>query len=142
LSKLAFFLLFGTALSAQPAGRADEVRRTEIAFAKTMADRDLAGFRSFLSKEAVFIGEHVLRGPDAVAAAWKRYFEAPEAPFTWAPDQVEVLDSGTIALSSGPVRDPSGKRTGTFTSVWRREAGGKWKIILDKGCPPCECAAP
>jgi len=54
---------------------------------------------------------------------------------------VEVLESGTLAMSSGPVRDPSGKRTGTFNSVWRRESDGKWKIVLDNGCPACNCEA-
>jgi ketosteroid isomerase-like protein len=116
------------------------VRRTEVAFAKTMADRDLSGFESFLSKEAVFVGRNgVLRGPKEVAAGWKRFFEGAQVPFSWAPETVEVLDSGTLALSSGPVHDPSGKRVGTFNSVWRREAAGKWKIVMDHGCPPCDC---
>jgi hypothetical protein len=53
--------------------------------------------------------------------------------------RVEVLDSGTLALSTGAVRDPGGNRVGTFTSVWRREADGKCRIILDNGCPPCRC---
>jgi ketosteroid isomerase-like protein len=48
---------------------------------------------------------------------------------------VEVLDSGTLALSAGPVRDPKGQQIGTFNSIWRREADGSWKIIFDKGCP-------
>jgi hypothetical protein len=47
---------------------------------------------------------------------------------------VEVLDSGTLALSSGRVRDPQGTRVGTFNSVWRRASGGRWKIVFDKGC--------
>ena len=59
--------------------------------------------------------------------------------FSWAPAEVEVLDSGTLAMTSGPVYDPSGTRTGTFTSVWRAEKDGSWKIVLDKGCPPCDC---
>jgi hypothetical protein len=54
---------------------------------------------------------------------------------------VEVLDSGTLAMTSGPVFDPAGKRTGTFNSVWRLEPSGEWKIVLDKGCPPCDCGA-
>lgn len=45
------------------------------------------------------------------------------------------------AFSSGPVFNPAGQRTGTFNSVWRREKDGHWKIVLDNGCPPCNCAA-
>lgn len=117
-----------------------QVTEAERAFAKTMADRDHAAFASFLSDEAVFFSEKaVLRGKKQVADGWKRFYEGPSAPFSWVPERVEVLDSGTLALSSGPVYDPQGTRVGTFNSIWRREADGKWKVIFDKGCPPCDC---
>jgi len=125
---------------ADPAALANQVRETERAFARTMADRDHAAFVSFLSDEAVFVGEGpALRGRQAVAAGWKRLYDAPRAPFSWEPEIVEVLESGTLALSSGPVRDPQGKRVGTFNSIWRRDTSGTWKIVFDKGCPPCNC---
>lgn len=118
----------------------DEVRSAERAFARTMADRDHAAFVSFLSDEAIFVGpQATFRGRQAVADGWKRFYEGPQAQFSWEPERVEVLDSGTLALSSGPVRDPQGKRVGTFNSVWRREADGSWKIVLDNGCPSCDC---
>jgi ketosteroid isomerase-like protein len=134
-------VLLATLASAQSnAELKEQVRRTEVGFAKTMADRDLAAFAAFLSDEAIFItGRGELRGPQQVKEGWKRYFDGPTAPFSWEPDTVAVLDSGKVALSSGPVRDPAGKRIGTFTSTWRREADGHWRIILDKGCPSCEC---
>lgn len=119
----------------------EQVRQTEISFAKTMADRDAAAFATFLSKEAIFMsGGRVTHGPAEIAARWKMYFDGPRAPFSWAPEQVQVLDSGTLALTSGPVRDPSGKRIGTFNSVWRREGKGRWRIVFDNGCPACDCA--
>jgi ketosteroid isomerase-like protein len=141
--KLSVLLLIAVRLAAQAeATPADQVRQAEIAFAKTMADRDHAAFRSFLSDEAVFVSAtRVLRGAREVAAGWKSFYEGPKAPFSWEPDQIQVLDSGTLALSSGPVRDPSGKRVGTFNSIWRREPEGKWKVVIDHGCPPCDCAA-
>ncbi len=124
-----------------PAQLAQEVRATEAAFAKTMADRDLAAFTSYLSPEALFFGRKgLLRGKAAVAEGWRPYFEGAAAPFSWEPEAVEVLDSGTLGLSSGPVRDPGGKIVGTFTSIWRREAGGRWRIVFDKGCPVCDPA--
>ena len=67
-------------------------------------------------------------------------YEGPTAPFSWEPQTVEVLDSGTLALSSGPVYDPKGKNFATFTSIWRLEAPGTWKIIFDKGNDVCDCA--
>lgn len=141
LAVAALVLSFAAPLRAETnADLKEQVRQTEVAFAKTMADRDHAAFASFLADETVFFGRSVLRGKEAVATAWKRFYEGKQAPFSWAPDAVEVLDSGTLALSSGPVWDPGGTRVGTFTSTWRREKDGRWKIVFDKGCPPCECA--
>lgn len=120
----------------EPDALRDEVDARERAFARTMAERDFEGFRRFLSEEAVFFSGPVpLRGKEAVAAWWGRYFTAPEAPFSWEPDQVEVLDSGTLALTSGPVSDPSGRVIARFTSVWRLESPGLWRIVFDKGSP-------
>ncbi len=119
---------------------AAKVRARETAFAKTMADRDQAAFASFVSEEALFFAsDRVLRGRAAVAEGWKRYFEGGAAPFSWAPERVEVVESGTLALSSGPVFDPAGRRVGTFTSTWRLEKDGAWRVVLDIGCPPCRC---
>ena len=135
------FLVANT-VSAQDPGLArlrQQVEDTERAFAATMADRDHGAFTSFLSEEAVFFSaETTLRGKQQVADAWKAYFEEPDAPFSWEPQRVEVLDSGTLALSSGPVSDPDGKLVATFTSIWRLEASGKWRIIFDKGNRACD----
>ena len=113
-----------------------QVADTERAFAKTMADRDLAAFSRFLADETVFFsGPTPLRGKAAVIDYWRRFYETPAAPFSWRPDRVEALDSGTLALSTGPVFDPAGKCIGRFNSIWRQEAPGAWRIIFDKGEP-------
>lgn len=117
-----------------------QVADTERAFAKTMADRDHAAFASFLAEETIFFsGPKPLHGKAEVAAFWKKFYEKPEAPFSWRPETVEVLDSGNLALTSGPVFDPSGKKFATFTSIWRQEAPGVWRIVFDKGNPECDC---
>ena len=135
-------LLAGCAAAPRPdaAHLKQQVIETEQAFARTMADRDHAAFTSFLSDETVFFsGPTPLRGRAAVAEKWSRFYQKPAAPFSWEPAEVEVLDSGTLALSSGPVRDPGGKLIGTFTSIWRLEAPGTWRIVFDKGCDVCDC---
>lgn len=117
-----------------------QVVDTEKAFAKTMADRDHQAFTAFLSEEAVFLaGDMVLRGRQQVADGWKPYFETPGAPFSWVPKTVEVLASGTLALSSGPVHDAAGKLVAEYNSIWRLEApNGTWRIIFDKGNKVCD----
>ena len=130
----------GPLAAAEPGAPAlrQDVRATEQAFAQSMADRDFDAFRTFLAAEAVFFsGDRALRGAEAVAAAWQPYFDGPEPPFSWRPDIVEVLGSGDLALSSGPVLDPAGQRVGTFNSIWRRAASGAWKIVFDKGEKAC-----
>ena len=138
--------LLAAALAAAAAARAADtealaakVRAREEAFAKTMADRDHAAFAAFVADEAVFLGRTELRGRAAVAAGWKPYFEGAPAPFSWRPERVHVVESGTLALSTGPVFDPGGARVGTFTSTWRLERDGEWRVLLDSGCPPCPC---
>jgi ketosteroid isomerase-like protein len=120
---------------------AEQVANAERAFAASMADRDQAAFREHIAEEAVFFdGEKAVRGKAAVVAAWQAFFERSTAPFSWEPETVQVLDSGTLAHSSGPVFNPEGKRVGTFNSVWRREMDGKWRVVFDKGCDACNCA--
>jgi ketosteroid isomerase-like protein len=121
---------------------AEQLRQTETAFARTMADRDHAAFTSFLADETVFMGRTTLRGKATVATAWKRYYEEPKAPISWKPDRAEVLDSGTLGMTSGPVFDEAGERIGTFNSVWRRDPDGRWRIVFDIGCPYCETVPP
>ena len=120
-----------------------QVAARERAFAQSMADRNFDAFQSFISAEAIFFtGPTPLRGKDQVTAGWKRFYDRPAAPFSWAPDQVEILESGTLALSSGPVRNPDGKIVATFTSIWRLEAPGVWRVIFDRGNDVCDCAKP
>ncbi len=118
-----------------------QVATRERAFAQTMAERNFAAFPDFVSAEAIFFtGPTPLRGREQVTAGWKRFYDRPVAPFSWLPDKVEVLDSGTLAISSGPVRDLGGKLIATFTSIWRLEVPGVWRVIFDKGNAECDCA--
>jgi len=53
---------------------------------------------------------HPLRGKAAVVENWQRFYSAPKAPFSWKPDHVQVLESGGLGYSTGPVFDPQGKQ--------------------------------
>ena len=118
-----------------------QVFAAESTFAASFAKRDTAAFAALIAPDAVFFGQGALRGKAAVVEGWRGMLLEPTPPFSWKPEVVEVLESGALALSSGPVLDPKGKQIGTFNSVWRRERDGTWLVVLDKGCPVCDCEA-
>jgi ketosteroid isomerase-like protein len=118
-----------------------QVANAERAFAASMKARDFAAFTSFLSDEAVFSGGGgtTQRGKAEIAAAWKGFFDKPAAPFSWEPDEVDVLASGTLARTAGPVYAPDGKLIARFNSVWRLEAPNTWRVVFDRGTDVCDC---
>ena len=128
-------LSLSSLLAQSPATLTRDVFVAESSFAASMAQRDLKAFAALVSPEAVFFSDTAaLRGKEAVLEAWRKFFVERKAPFSWRPETVEVLSSGILALTSGPVHDPGGKLIGTFTSIWRRDADGSWRVIFDKGC--------
>lgn len=141
---LGLAFVFGAGAHAAPAASNAELKKqvfeVERAFAATMKQRDHAAFVRHLADETVFFsGPTALTGKETVAKHWKAYYDGKDAPFSWEPDSVEVLASGTLAISSGPVFDPSGKVVSRFNSIWRQDAPGVWHVVFDKGTPVCNC---
>ena len=140
-----FLLLLCSPLAAEEV--ADELRAAEIAFAASVAEKDAEGFASFVDENAVFVGATVLRGREAIVQAWSLFLAADGPELVWQPEIVEVRSDG-LGLSRGPytltTTAEDGTRnasSGTFTSIWRRQPDGGWKILFDAGCPPCAAAA-
>jgi ketosteroid isomerase-like protein len=124
------------ALPASAADRAEEVRSTEIAFAKAFADRDAKNFLSFVADDAQFLGRrNTMRGKQEVIAGWSEFFKSSAAPFRWQPERVVTNATGDLGFSSGPIFDEAGVQIGTFTSTWVRQPDSSWKIVFDGGSP-------
>jgi ketosteroid isomerase-like protein len=135
-------LMLAIAATARPSNAElqRQVMQAERDFAATMHARDIDAFAGFVDEEAVFFANaKPVRGRAAIVEAWRGYFHGAQAPFSWAPDQVEVLDSGTLAYSGGPVYDAGGKQVGRFNSIWRLQAPGRWKVVFDRGEGLCDC---
>ena len=125
-------------------GSADSLHASETAFAQAMADRDAQAFASFIADDAVFVnGGQPLRGKAAVLAFWTQRFFVPgsPAPFAWKPEQAEVLATGQLGYTEGPVLSPDGRITGRFHSTWRFDPATKrWQVVFDNGAAACDCA--
>jgi ketosteroid isomerase-like protein len=126
--------------AAAVAGPADEVRCREIGFSKSIENRDLEAFRSFLDADARFVSDRPLRGIEEIASSWSIFIPADAPRIKWRPQFVEVLEDGSLALTRGPYRyttkDEAGEELvfwGTFNSVWRKQDDGSWKVVFDAG---------
>jgi ketosteroid isomerase-like protein len=111
----------------------------DLAFAADCAKRGAAaafGDRMHPDSKMFPPRQPVVVGPEATRAL----FKDDTASWEWAPVQaVANGDLGVtwgIALISGKGED--GKTfaiTSRYTTVWRRDAGGAWKIWIDVGTP-------
>ncbi len=120
---------------------ADAVRAADRALAKAgCIDRNLDAFVASWepSGSVMMANAPVAKGRDAVRAAFAPFFALPGSHCDWEPTRVEVARSGELAYSTGAYsngyRDPQGKAVedrGGYLTVWRREAGGPWRVAFD-----------
>jgi len=115
----------------------EQVREAEVAFASTMARRDLTGFGAHIAEDAVFInGGNPLRGKAAIVEYWSRHFKSPEPPFAWNPSIVEVGAAATLGYTEGPVT--AGQAViARFYSTWQLQPTGNWLVVFDNGYVQC-----
>ena len=78
----------------------------------------------------------------AVAEGWKPLLRGAEGAVLVEAGARPRRRLGDTRREPGRGVRPDGKRVGTFTSTWRLEKDGEWRVVLDSGCPPCACASP
>lgn len=120
----------------------DEVRCREIGFSKSIENKDIEAFKSFVDADARFISNRPLRGVEEIAEGWSTFMGENAPRIKWRPMYVEVLKDGKLALSRGPYRyttsNEDGSETvsyGSFNSTWRLNDDGVWRVVFDAGDP-------
>jgi len=121
---------------------ADQIVKSDAAFAQSVAEKNREKFLSFLSEPTTFNGgtPGELRGRDAVMKAWADFF-APDGPtLTWEPIKGEVVPPGVVGYTTGRSmvrrKGADGKVTeqrGQYLTVWRKQTDGSWKGVFDTG---------
>jgi ketosteroid isomerase-like protein len=75
--------------------------------------------------------------------------DAPPPPvLNWAPIYGDIASSGDLGYTTGPFliedRSPAKRpaRHGMYSSVWKKQADGSWKVVLDLGIQMNAAVAP
>jgi uncharacterized protein (TIGR02246 family) len=120
---------------------ADAIRALEVQWNAAAAARDPAKFASYYTDDAVFIntGADPLHGPAAIQAAMTGAFKDPNFSLRFAPDRVDVAASGDLAYTEGhftetetaPAAQAQLVQSGSYVTVYRKQADGSWKAVAD-----------
>ena len=117
-----------------------EVKAADAAWAEAAASKSVERMLEFYDEEAVFIAQdgRVISGREGLRAAWTAFFGAPGIKLSWQAQVVRGSQSHDLAFSYGSWRFEQGasgqktKQSGTYVFVWKRQADGKWKVLVDK----------
>ena len=109
----------------------------ERAFAGTSLEKGFrASFLTFFADDGIFFQPHPVKAKEALR-------ERPATPETftlnWEPIFGDVSDAGDLGFTTGPftlsdkASQNSKTKHGCFFSVWKVQADGSWKVVVDAG---------
>lgn len=112
-----------------------------MAFDRATAERGLEGWMSFFAEDALANAPGgPVRGKQALRAHYAGMFARKNFSIRWKPFHAEAARDGSLGYTLGTAEvswtDESGsqvKRASRYLSVWRREAGGQWRVVSDIG---------
>jgi ketosteroid isomerase-like protein len=133
-----FSLTFASTCFAAPAEDAAPILAADRAFAAmAQAKGTMAAFKAYAADGAVSLGSSFepTIGPTAIAAA------VGNGPLEWAPVEAHIAASGELGYSWGrfkatqPGKDGAAPTPlyGKYVTIWRKQANGAWKFVLDTG---------
>jgi ketosteroid isomerase-like protein len=120
---------------------ADEttIRNLDAQWAKSAAAKDVDATVGYYSDDASLLAPNAPIASDkqAIRASWASLL-GPDSSLTWQATKVEVARSSDLAYVMGTyqlaMKDPQGRPandTGKFVEVWKKQADGNWKTVVD-----------
>jgi ketosteroid isomerase-like protein len=126
-------------VSASPQVTANTLRQLEGEFMKAAAEKGSQGYLSYYADDAVEVpnGGGLIQGKANIAKGMG-FLDDKNNRLTWTPVGADI--SGDLGYTYGTYefhsKDKDGKPTveyGKFTSIWKKQKAGNWKIVLDMG---------
>ncbi|MGA8152033.1 MAG: DUF4440 domain-containing protein [Terriglobales bacterium] len=140
---LAVVIFPNVRLSASASAKAnpDTLRQLEGEFMKAAAEKGSQGYMSYYAQDAVELpdGEVMLQGKESVSKTMG-FLDQKDNHLTWTPVGADMAASGDLGYTYGTYefrsKDKEGKATvnyGKYTSIWKKQKDGSWKVVLDMG---------
>lgn len=141
------FMLFLTASlpgctpDSVPAASPDVLMEADRAFAQATAERGVDGWISYFAEAGtMFRDGEIVRGPDAIHTLMEPAFATEGSGLVWEPSEADIAASGDLGYTMGRFESTfvgpdgqQGTRTGTYVTIWKKQADGTWKVAVDIG---------
>jgi len=144
---VAGLLLVATACQKQPTTIADthsadetSLKTLDAEWSRAAGAKDLDKTASYYSDDALVLPPNLpaIQGKQQARAMWQGMFSVPGFGGGWKVSRVEVAGSGDLGYVTGTYElsetDEGGKPTtdkGKYLEVWKKQADGGWKCIID-----------
>jgi ketosteroid isomerase-like protein len=128
-------------VSASSKATADTLKQLEGEFMRAASEKGAQGYMSYYADEAVEIpnGQGLIAGKANIAKTMD-FLDDKSNRLLWTPLGADIAASGDIGYTYGTFEfhstDKDGKRTvdyGKYTSIWKLQKDGSWKVVLDMG---------
>jgi ketosteroid isomerase-like protein len=132
-------LVLGIASVVQGQSALQEMVKTEQAFSKMAEEKNARdAFMTFIADDGLLFRPGAVNGK-------KWMLEHPVAPsdkkplLAWQPSFAGMAESGDMGFTTGPweakgdIKDEKPSAYGHFMTVWKKQADGSWKFVVDLG---------
>ena len=135
------FLPSGPRSAATMKPTAETLKQLEAEFMKAAAEDGSAGYMSYYADDAVEVpnGASIMQGKTEIAKTMG-FLDNKDNHLTWTPVGADISASGDLGYTYGNyefhAKDKDGKpvvQHGHYTSIWKKQKDGSWKVVLDMG---------
>jgi ketosteroid isomerase-like protein len=119
----------------------ETLRRLEVELMLSASEHGSQGYMSHYADNAVELpnGTAMLQGKEAISKTMG-FLDQKDNHLTWTPVGADMAASGDLGYTYGTYefrsKDKDGKPTvshGKYTSIWKKQKDGSWKVVLDMG---------
>jgi ketosteroid isomerase-like protein len=128
-------------VSASPKATTETLRQLEAELMKTAAEKGSQGYMSYYADDSVEVpnGAPLIQGKEEIAKGMA-FLDDKSNRLIWTPVGADISASADLGYTYGTFefhsKNKEGKPTvdyGKYTSIWKLQRDGTWKVVLDMG---------
>ena len=137
-----YLLIFGCASPLDLEAERQALIDADLQFAALTAQNGVEGWLSFFAEDGIMMpdGAPDIVGKQAIRAAMMQVFSQPDYQLRWEPNSAHIAIGADLGYTVGKYdvsfKGPDGEIIGSggrYVSIWRKDATGAWKVVLDIG---------